>query len=214
MAGYLRLLILGPPGSGKGTIGIKIAKKYNLQHIASGDTLRDHVKTGTSIGIKVQSIIHEGKLVPDELITELMLSEIKGVGKGWILDGFPRTLEQGKALVNNQPSINAAIYLNVPFEVIVSRVKDRWIHSPSGRVYNLQYNSPKVPGKDDVTGESLIQRSDDHPKVVQERLNQYQQLTKPLLDFYKEKNLLVTFTGTKSDEILPEIHQYVTDKLL
>ena len=164
---FLRLVILGPPGSGKGTIGKLIASTYQLQHISSGDALRDHVNRGTDIGQKVKEYIDKGNyiifeyhiiviiigvLVSDDLITKLMISEIEcNKNNRWILDGYPRTLNQGETLYNRK-CLEAVLYLNVPFDTIIDRIKDRWVHAPSGRVYNLLYNPPKTHGKDDLTG--------------------------------------------------------------
>nr|AEE61758.1 unknown [Dendroctonus ponderosae] len=130
--------------------------------------------------------------------------ELNKIRPVWLLDGFPRTVAQAKALWEIY-RLDVALNLVVPFPVIIDRVKGRWVHLPSGRVYNEGFNSPKVPGKDDVTGEPLIQREDDKPEVVQKRLEQYDQLTRPVIEFYRDKGILQEFSGNTSDEIWPKV---------
>ncbi|XP_022900767.2 GTP:AMP phosphotransferase AK3, mitochondrial [Onthophagus taurus] len=205
-----KAVILGAPASGKGTISSRIVKNFNLAHISSGDLLRLNIKNGTAIGLEAQKYIKQGKLVPDNLMIKFIINEInKTKDKPWLLDGFPRTLSQAKDLWDKQ-QLDIVINLNVPFDVIVERVKGRWIHLPSGRVYNIDFNAPKIPGKDDVTGEDLIQREDDKPEVVLERLKQYESLTSPVTDFYKKKGVLKEFEGRTSDEIWPKVLDSLT----
>nr|XP_022900767.1 GTP:AMP phosphotransferase AK3, mitochondrial [Onthophagus taurus] len=205
-----KAVILGAPASGKGTISSRIVKNFNLAHISSGDLLRLNIKNGTAIGLEAQKYIKQGKLVPDNLMIKFIINEInKTKDKPWLLDGFPRTLSQAKDLWDKQ-QLDIVINLNVPFDVIVERVKGRWIHLPSGRVYNIDFNAPKIPGKDDVTGEDLIQREDDKPEVVLERLKQYENLTSPVTDFYKKKGVLKEFEGRTSDEIWPKVLDSLT----
>ncbi|VVC87955.1 unnamed protein product [Leptidea sinapis] len=205
----LKALILGAPASGKGTISTRIVKKYAIEHVSSGDKLRDHIERKTDLGKEVQSYLSEGKLVPDDVIIKFMVAELKKVeNQAWLLDGFPRTVTQANALWKLQP-VDVVLNLVVPFDIIIDRVKNRWIHLSSGRVYNIGFNTPKVIGKDDVTGEDLIQRPDDKPDAVKKRLEIYDRMTRPVIDFYLEKGILKNFEGKTSDEIWPKVTQYL-----
>lgn len=200
-----RAVILGPPASGKGTISSRIVKTFNLSHVSSGDALRLNIKNKTALGLEAQKYINAGKFVPDPLMVQFILKELKVVGDHpWLLDGFPRTLVQAESLWKEE-QLDIALNLNVPFEVIVERAKSRWIHLGSGRVYNNDFNAPKIPGKDDITGEDLIQREDDKPDVVLKRLKDYEKLTQPVIDYYREMNILREFSGRTSDEIWPQV---------
>lgn len=208
-AKILKALILGAPASGKGTISSRIVKKYNVEHVSSGDKLRDHIEKQTDLGKEVKRYLNEGKLVPDDVIIKFMITELKKVeNKPWLLDGFPRTVAQADALWKVQP-VDVVLNLVVPFDVIIDRVKNRWVHLPSGRVYNIGFNTPKVLGKDDVTGEDLIQRPDDKPEAVKKRLEIYESVTRPVINFYKEKGILKEFEGKTSDEIWPKVTDYL-----
>ncbi|XP_072935836.1 GTP:AMP phosphotransferase AK3, mitochondrial [Epargyreus clarus] len=208
-AKLLKTLILGAPASGKGTISSRIVKKYNVEHVSSGDKLRDHIEKQTELGKEVKKYLNEGKLVPDDVMIKFMITELKKVdNKPWLLDGFPRTIGQANALWKVQP-VDVVLNLVVPFEVIIDRVKNRWVHLPSGRVYNIGFNTPKVMGKDDVTGEDLVQRPDDKPEAVQKRLEIYESVTQPVIDFYKKKGILKEFEGRTSDEIWPKVTAYL-----
>ncbi|XP_047514341.1 GTP:AMP phosphotransferase AK3, mitochondrial [Pieris napi] len=209
----LKTLILGAPASGKGTISSRLVKRYGLEHVSSGDKLRDHIEKQTDLGKKVKSYLNEGKLVPDDVMINFMVTELKRVeNKPWLLDGFPRTVTQADALWKVKP-VDIVLNLVVPFEVIIDRVKNRWVHLPSGRVYNIGFNTPKVMGKDDETGEALMQRPDDKPEAVKKRLEIYESMTKPVIDFYKGKGIIKHFEGRTSDEIWPKITDYM-DNLL
>lgn len=204
-----KALILGAPASGKGTISSRIVKKYNIEHVSSGDKLRDHIEKQTELGKEVKKYLNEGKLVCDEVMIKFMITELNKVSsKPWLLDGFPRTVAQSNALWKIQP-VDVVLNLVVPFEVIIDRVKNRWVHLPSGRVYNIGFNTPKVEGKDDVTGEPLVQRPDDKPEAVRKRLEIYESVTRPVIDFYKEKGILKEFEGRTSNEIWPKVTNYL-----
>lgn len=206
---FLKALILGAPASGKGTISSRIVKKYPVVHVASGDKLRDNVEKQTELGMEVKKYLNEGKLVPDEVIIKFMITELKKVNdKSWLLDGFPRTVRQANALWKVQP-VDVVLNLVVPFEVIIDRVKSRWVHLPSGRVYNIGFNTPKVEGKDDITGENLVQRPDDKPEAITKRLEIYESITQPVIDFYEEKGILSKFEGCTSDEIWPKVVSFL-----
>ncbi|CAG8515327.1 8974_t:CDS:2 [Acaulospora morrowiae] len=206
----MRILLLGSPGSGKGTQSSRLQKNFNVAAISSGDLLRRNIANGTEIGKFAAKEIERGAYVSDNIMIELITNELRTIKrKNWLLDGFPRTINQAIALDDNlsltgQP-LNLVINLQVPEEVILQRIMDRWVHVPSGRVYNLSYNPPKRPGLDDVTGEKLSKRTDDNAEIFKIRLQKHRELTEPLLEYYSKRNMLVTFTGSTSDEIYPKI---------
>jgi adenylate kinase len=205
-------LILGKPGGGKGTISGKILKDFpQFHHVSSGDLLRSHVRNGTKLGMDAKKYMEAGKLVPDELMIGLVMEESTphlDQGKSLLLDGFPRTVAQAKAL-EEVVHVDMVINLDIPTETIVERIADRWIHAPSGRIYSYSYHPPKVHGKDDVTGEPLTQRKDDQPETVRARLQQYDDVTSPLVQYYDENGVLKTFHGTQSDVIYPEVKKWL-----
>lgn len=203
-------LIVGAPGSGKGTISNWIVRDFGLKHISSGDLLRKHLNEGTDLGKKAKEYIDRGDLVPDDVMVGLISSELKKLGEDepWLLDGFPRTKPQAEALQKEQP-INVVVNLDVPFETIIDRIKDRWLHPASGRIYNTVFNPPKVPGKDDETGEDLIQREDDKPESVRNRLEVFSANTKPVLDYYRSKGICKDFQGTESKKIWPHVEDHL-----
>lgn len=207
--GKVCALIVGAPGSGKGTISNWIVRDFGLKHVSSGDLLRQHMKNGTQLGKEAKNFIDKGALVPDETMVNLISSElIKLANEPWLLDGFPRTKAQAEALQKQAP-VNVVINLDVPFETIIERVKDRWVHPGSGRIYNLAFQPPKVPGKDDVTGEDLIQREDDKPESVLNRLEIFSAQTKPVLEFYRSMGICKDFQGTESKKIWPHVEAHL-----
>lgn len=210
------MLILGKPGGGKGTISKKILKDFPVfTHFSTGDMLRQHVREKSDIGKEAKEHMDKGSLVPDELIIRLVLDEAEREsenGKSLLLDGFPRTMEQAKALADSI-DVDVVVDLNVPNDTIIDRIANRWIHPASGRVYNLTYNPPRVPGKDDETGEDLVQREDDKPETVRKRLEAYEEVTAPLVHYYEEKGVLNTFSGTESDVIYPEVNKWLQKQL-
>ncbi|KAF0382069.1 adenylate kinase [Gigaspora margarita] len=207
----MRLLLLGSPGSGKGTQSYRIQKKFNISVISSGDILRQNIARGTKIGKIAAREIERGAYVSDEIMIELVTKELQNKQQNWLLDGFPRTIAQAIALDDRSAmtdrALNLVINLHVPEEVILQRIMDRWVHVPSGRVYNLSYNPPKINGLDDITGEKLTKRSDDNPETFKIRLQKHRALTEPLLEYYAERNILITFHGRTSDEIYPQIER-------
>lgn len=204
----LRAVIMGPPGAGKGTISSRISSTFDLTHLSSGDLLRTHISEGTVVGREVQRYLSQGLLVPDPLMVSLILQSISERGqKRWLLDGFPRTVQQANELTKHV-SLDTVINLNVPVATIIDRIKGRRVHVPSGRVYHDEYNPPKVANLDDHTGEELVQRPDDHPDTVRERLGQYESQTRPVLEYYQQQNLLQSFSGTESDVIWPQIEKF------
>lgn len=235
----IRLLLLGAPGSGKGTQTSRLLKDFPQIHsISSGDLLRQEIKQGSEIGQKYASIIKTGGLIPDTSIVELIKQELisknflssssttntttineeKKSNNSWLLDGFPRTLNQAKMLdkmleqggsngSSNNNTLNLVVELDVPESVILERIENRWVHVPSGRVYNLTFNPPKVEGKDDVTGEPLSKRPDDNPATFKERIDLYKSETLPLLDYYAGRGIVRTVQGETSDIIYPKLKE-------
>lgn len=208
-----RAVILGAPASGKGTISKRIVNKFGFAHISPGDVLRLNVINNTELGKKAKSYVNQGRLVPDDLIIKCVMDCLNEVGshKSWMLDGFPRTVVQAQRL-SAAEHLDAVINLEVPHDVIIERVKGRWVHLPSGRVYNIGFNEPKIPFKDDETGEDLIQRDDDKPEVVAERLRIYEKMMKPVLSYYAQHNLVTNFEGNKTAEIWPKIEEFLSKK--
>ncbi|TFY76321.1 hypothetical protein EWM64_g7690 [Hericium alpestre] len=214
----LRMLMFGKPGAGKGTLTARLVKKYDIVPLSTGDLLRQHIAEKTKIGQVAEEIVAKGGLLPDELMLEVVSTKLDHLqDKHWILDGFPRTLGQGMLLDSRLRQLNMPlsliVHLEVPDEVILSRISDRWVHLPSGRVYNLSYNRPKVDGFDDETGEPLTKRPDDNPEIFSRRLSQFYASTSPLLSFYASQphtnSQLVSLTGKTSDEIWPQLEMAV-----
>jgi len=183
----MRIILLGAPGAGKGTQAQFLTKKYNIPQISTGDMLRAAIKAGTAMGKLAKEAMDAGKLVTDEIIIGLVKDRIAqdDCKNGYLLDGFPRTLPQADAVTNAGIEIDAVIEIDVPDEEIVKRMSGRRVHLASGRTYHIIYNPPKVEGKDDVTGEDLVQRDDDKENVVLDRLKVYHEQTEPLVDYYK-----------------------------
>ena len=186
----MHIILLGGPGAGKGTQAGFIAEQYHLPQISTGDMLRAAVAKGSDLGKKVSDIMQAGQLVSDDIIIELVKERIKDkdCGKGFLLDGFPRTIAQAEALKANGIKIDCVIEINVPDEVIVERMTGRLVHPASGRTYHKIYQPPKVPGQDDDTQEPLVQREDDKEETVRHRLEVYHQQTEPLIDYYQSQN--------------------------
>uniref|UniRef100_A0A1B6DIL6 GTP:AMP phosphotransferase, mitochondrial n=1 Tax=Clastoptera arizonana TaxID=38151 RepID=A0A1B6DIL6_9HEMI len=209
----LRALILGAPGSGKGTISARIVRKFDMKHISSGDILRNNILNKTPLGVAAKKFVDIGQLVPDDIMIDVISNELnKNSNENWLLDGFPRTRLQAEELYKRAP-VDVVINLVVPFEIIIERIKHRWIHLPSGRVYNLQFNAPKTPGIDDKTGEKLVQRKDDRPEAVQRRLEIYSKTVDPILELYKKKDILEEFHGKTSDEIWPQVYKFLSSHI-
>ena len=184
----MRLILLGGPGAGKGTQANYIKDKYQIPQISTGDMLRAAVKAGTDLGKKAKEYMDSGGLVPDEVIIGLVKERIQedDCKKGFLFDGFPRTIPQADAMKDAGVAIDAVVEIDVPDEEIIKRMSGRRAHLASGRTYHVIYNPPKVEGKDDVTGEPLVQRDDDKEETVKKRLDVYHAQTEPLVDYYKK----------------------------
>lgn len=182
----MRLVLLGCPGAGKGTQATFIKDKYKLAQISTGDMLRAAITAGTPLGKQVKQIMDEGRLVSDDIMIQLVKERLAQPDcvNGCLLDGFPRTIPQAEALHNNNIHLDYIIEISVPDEELIKRLSGRRVHLASGRVYHVIFNPPKVEGKDDVTGEPLIHRSDDHEETISKRLAVYHQQTKPLINYY------------------------------
>ncbi|KAL8880868.1 MAG: hypothetical protein Q9192_007928 [Flavoplaca navasiana] len=223
-----RIILVGAPGVGKGTQAERLMKRYpQLSAVSSGDLLREGVRNRTPLGLEAEAFIKAGNLVPDEMILKLILDKLKAnrwvsdhssvtdpspaqpsknPSASFILDGFPRTATQASRLDSLIP-VNLVVSLITPVNIILSRIASRWVHAPSGRVYNTDFNAPKVPGKDDLTGEPLTKRADDDEETWKQRLKKFDETSQPLLDHYDQKNVLWTVNGNSSNEITPKLFQ-------
>lgn len=182
----MRIILLGAPGAGKGTQAQFIKDRYGIPQISTGDMLRAAVKAGTPLGLQAKVVMDAGQLVSDELIIALVKDRLSqsDCEKGYLLDGFPRTIPQAEAMRANGIDVDHVVEFVVPDEEIIERLSGRRVHPGSGRVYHLQNHPPKVEGKDDETGEPLVQRDDDKEETVRKRLDVYHSQTKPLIEFY------------------------------
>lgn len=183
----MRIILLGAPGAGKGTQAKFLTTFYHIPQISTGDMLRAAVSQGTPLGLQVKTLMDSGQLISDKVIIELIESRIQqgDCANGFLFDGFPRTLPQAEAIRSNGIFIDFVIEIEIEDDEIVKRLSGRRIHPGSGRIYHVLHNPPKVPDKDDITGEALIQRKDDAEATIRERLRIYHQQTKPLLSYYK-----------------------------
>lgn len=184
----MKFILLGAPGAGKGTQAQFLTKQFNIPQISTGDMLRAAIKAGTELGKQAKAAIDAGQLVTDEIIIGMVKERIAepDCENGFLLDGFPRTVPQADAVAEAGVVIDAIIEIDVPDEEIVKRMSGRRAHLSSGRTYHIVYNPPKVEGKDDETGEDLVQRDDDKPDVVQDRLSVYHEQTAPLINYYTD----------------------------
>ena len=202
----MKIVMLGAPGAGKGTQAIRIAEKYGIPHISTGDIFRANVKQGTELGKKAKFYMDQGLLVPDELTTDLVVNRIRqeDCENGYVLDGFPRTIPQAecltKALANLDDGLDYALNIDVPDESIVERMSGRRACVNCGETYHLSYMTPKVEGYCDRCGAKLILREDDRPETVQRRLDVYHAQTQPLIDYYENEGILVQVDGLQSPD--------------
>lgn len=199
----MKIVMLGAPGAGKGTQAQMISEKFNIPHISTGDIFRYNIKNGTELGKKAKGYMDAGQLVPDELTIEILLDRVAGddCRDGYILDGFPRTIPQAEALTDvlakNGDQIEYAIDVEVPDDNIIKRMSGRRTCPECGASYHIQYIPPKKEGICDNCGAALVQRDDDKPETVQNRLSVYHDQTQPLIDFYRGQNVLHEVDGTK-----------------
>lgn len=198
----MRLILLGGPGAGKGTQAGFITQRYRIPQISTGDMLRAAVKAGTPLGVAAKKVMDRGELVSDDIIIGLVKERIQqpDCENGFLFDGFPRTIPQAEAVAEALADIDHVVEIVVPDELIVERMSGRRTHLPSGRTYHLKYNPPKVAGKDDATGEALVQREDDKEATVKNRLDVYHKQTQPLVNYYAE-------WAASGDEHAPQLHR-------
>ena len=208
----MKIIMLGAPGAGKGTQAKRIAEKYGIPHISTGDIFRANIKGGTELGMKAKAFMDQGQLVPDEITIGMLLDRIHEADcvNGYVLDGFPRTIPQAesltKALAEMGEAIDYAINVDVPDAAIVSRMGGRRACVNCGATYHVEFNAPKQAGICDVCGEKLILREDDKPETVQNRLTVYHEQTQPLIDYYQKAGVLAEVDGTQAmDQVFTDI---------
>lgn len=209
----MNIVILGPQGSGKGTAAKQISERYNLKHISTGDIFRENIKNGTELGKKVQEITLTGALVPDKLTNEIVKDTLDKVEGGFILDGYPRNIEQAKFL-SKIVEIDFAINLEISDADAIRRIENRRVCPKCGAGYNIVTMKPKKDEICDVCGTKIVQREDDKPEAIKKRLGAYHVLSKPILEFYEEEGILITFDGSKSiDEVFNDITSELDERM-
>ncbi len=208
----MKIILLGPPGAGKGTQSEVICENYHIPHISTGNMLREAIKEGTELGKQAKELMDKGILVPDNVIVGTVVERIKeeDCSNGFLFDGFPRTIPQAEALEKESIILDVVIEIDVPDNEIINRMSGRRVHLESGRNYHIEYNPPKIPDKDDLTGEPLVQREDDKQETVMDRLQVYRSQTLPLIDFYLERSLknklkFVSISGKEEPSKVSEV---------
>ena len=215
----MKIILLGPPGAGKGTQAEIICKNFSIPHISTGDMLREAIANKTATGKLAKEIMDAGNLVSDDVIVSLVKDRIKeeDCKNGFLFDGFPRTIPQADALENQEIFVNVVLELTLKDELIINRMSGRRVHQPSGRSYHLEFNPPEKDGLDDVTGEPLIQRDDDKPETVKNRLEVYWEQTNPLIVYYRSKSVqtdlkYIEIDGSKTmEKVSSQIHAALED---
>jgi len=199
----VKLVFIGPPGIGKGTYAKMLNQKYGIPHISTGDIFREEISRGTELGIKVKQFVEKGLLVPDEIVIEIVKQVLRRpeCEKGFILDGFPRTVKQAEAL-EQITTIDAVFLFEAPIEIIIERVSGRLICLNCGAIYNIYWKPPKTPGICDVCGHPLIRRKDDEPEVVRARYQIYKQTFEPVIDYYRKRNILIEIDASRDAKIV------------
>jgi len=191
----IRAVLLGPPGSGKGTQSPRLKADYHVCHLATGDLLRAEIGSGSVLGSEIKAVIDQGKLVSDELVLRMVADNLDkpDCKNGFLLDGFPRTIGQAEKLdvmlEKRKEPLNSVVEFAIDDSLLVRRICGRWFHLASGRSYHEEFHPPRVPGVDDITGEPLVRRNDDNPEVLVKRLEQYHSLTAPLVEYYQKRGL-------------------------
>ncbi len=215
----MKIILLGPPGAGKGTQAEILCKNFSIPHISTGDMLREAIANETATGKLAKEIMDAGNLVSDDVILSLVKDRIKeeDCKNGFLFDGFPRTIPQADALENQEIFVNVVLELTLKDELIINRMSGRRVHQPSGRSYHLEFNPPEKDGLDDVTGEPLIQRDDDKPETVKNRLDVYWEQTNPLIVYYRSKSVqtdlkYIEIDGSKTmEKVSFQIHAALED---
>ncbi len=205
----MNIVLLGPPGVGKGTYAKRLSERYNIPHISTGDILREEIHKGSELGRQVREYVERGELVPDDIIIQVVKERLRAEDckKGFILDGFPRTLNQARAL-DEITKIDVVFNFVAPKEVIIDRLSGRRICSQCGAIYHIKYRPPKKPGICDVCGGKLYQREDDRPEVIETRLEVYKKQTAPLIEYYTKKGLLVDIDASKEiDQVIAQCEE-------
>ena len=216
----MRLVLLGPPGAGKGTQASAIVDKYNIPHISTGDIFRANIKEGTDLGKAAKAYMDKGLLVPDELVVSIVKDRLTkdDCKEGFLLDGFPRTVNQAQALDSElhkmDTKLDRVININASAEILIERAVGRRICKECGATYHIKFNPPKVAGICDIDGGVLYQRDDDNVETVSTRINVYMEQTEPLIAYYKEQNLLLDVDGTKSIDAIFETISKELDKIV
>lgn len=195
----MKLILLGPPGSGKGTVAGKLAKDFNLHHVSAGELLREEISKKTTIGEEIKKYVDKGQLVPTHFVEEMIKLEVRDE-KDYILDGFPRSLEQAQNI--EDLNIDIVIYLEVPEDAVIERFAGRRVCEKENHGYHIKFVPPKKEGICDIDGSKLIRRKDDNPEVVRDRFKVYHKETQPLIDYYKKKGILKTVDGAPKPEIV------------
>lgn len=202
----MNVVFLGPPGAGKGTQARRLAERYGVPQIATGDILREAMASGSELGRRARSYYERGELVPDDVMLEVVAERLKrpDAGKGFVLDGFPRTVPQAegldRVLERMGRRVEAAVLFEVPREALVRRLAGRWVCRSGGHVYHEVYSPPRVPGRCDVDGSELVQRDDDRPETVERRLEVYARQTEPVVEYYRARGVLHTVDASADPE--------------
>ncbi|MCD6510010.1 MAG: adenylate kinase [Thermoprotei archaeon] len=210
----MNIVLLGPPGVGKGTYAGRLSERYGIPHISTGDILREEIKRDSELGRKVKKYVERGELVPDSIIIEVIKERLAAddCRKGFILDGFPRTLNQARAL-DNIVRVDVVFNFVAPKEVIIERLSGRRICRKCGAIYHIRYKPPKKPGVCDICGGELYQREDDKPEVIERRLEVYKEQTAPLIDYYSKKGLLVDIDASKEvNEVIAQCERILRER--
>lgn len=213
----MKLILIGPPGAGKGTQAAFICERFAIVQISTGDMLRTAIAAATPLGRKVQAIVDAGNLVADDIVVDLVQERIAepDCRNGFLFDGFPRTLGQAEALSQAGVAVDHVLEIDVPDDVVVRRISGRRVHEASGRIYHVEYDPPRRPGLDDETGDPLVQRTDDEESTVRDRLRVYRQHTRPLIAYYRELagSKSVAYATVDGTESLDNVHDAIVRAL-